>query len=137
MNHKKQLTFKILSFLILTDVLETFVQFCFKKSAISVDLLEINNLTGAVAFIRAIIHSPFLWVALFSVFFLFVIWSTILSKIDLSVAVPVASFSYIAVPLVSAIFLGEKISGLRWSGIFFILAGVVLVSISAKQKETV
>ena len=101
MPSKKQLTFKILIFLILTDVLETFVQFCFKKSAISVDFLEIHSALDAMSFIRAIIHSPFLWVALISVFCLFTVWSTILSKIDLSVAVPVCSFSYVFIPVVS------------------------------------
>jgi undecaprenyl phosphate-alpha-L-ara4N flippase subunit ArnE len=65
----------------------------------------------------------------------FIIWSTILSKIDLSVAVPIASFSYILVPLVSIIFLHEKISALRWLGIFFILAGVIFVSLSSREKE--
>ena len=134
MPKKNQVTIKIISFLALTDVLETIIQFCFKKSAISVDFLEINGLASGGAFVWTIIHSPFLWIALFSAFCLFVIWSTLLSKIDLSVAVPVASFSYIAVPLVSAIFLGEKVSLLRWSGIGFILMGVVLVSISTKYK---
>jgi undecaprenyl phosphate-alpha-L-ara4N flippase subunit ArnE len=66
----------------------------------------------------------------------FIIWSTILSKIDLSVAVPVCSFSYVTIPLVSIIFLHEKISLLRWSGIFFILVGVIFVSLSSKEKET-
>lgn len=135
MASKKQMTLKILSFLILTDVFETFIQFCFKKSAISANLLEIHNFHDAAAFVWVVIHSPFLWVALFAAFCLFTIWSTILSKIDLSVAVPVASFSYIAVPLVSAVFLGEKISTIRWSGIFFILIGVILVSISTRHKE--
>ncbi|MCX5712006.1 MAG: EamA family transporter [Candidatus Omnitrophica bacterium] len=137
MASKKQLTLKILLFLILTDALETFIQFCFKKSAISVDLLEIHSALDALAFVRAIVHSPFLWVALISVFCLFTIWSTILSKIDLSVAVPVCSFSYVFIPVVSMIFLGERISAIRWSGIFFILVGVVLVSFSTKQKKTI
>jgi drug/metabolite transporter (DMT)-like permease len=64
----------------------------------------------------------------------FVIWSTILSKIDLSVAVPVASFSYILVPLASIIFLGEKVALLRWIGIIFILSGVILVSLTSKEN---
>jgi uncharacterized membrane protein len=49
--------------------------------------------------------------------------------------VPIASFSYILVPLVSIVFLGEKISLLRWSGIIFILLGVIFVSLSTADKE--
>ncbi|MDD4954808.1 MAG: EamA family transporter, partial [Candidatus Omnitrophica bacterium] len=65
---------------------------------------------------------------------IFVIWSTILSKIDLSVAVPVASFSYILVPLTSIVFLHEKINGVRWLGIIFILMGIIFTSLSSKER---
>ena len=68
------------------------------------------------AFLKIVIPSPFFWIGLLSILFIFISWSVILSRIDLSVAVPVASFSYIGIPLVSMIFLHEKISWLRWSG---------------------
>jgi len=88
-----------------------------------------------VIFFKSVFSSPFLWFGLLSVLLTFIIWSTILSKIDLSVAIPIASFSYILVPLVSIIFLHEKIGILRWLGIFFILMGVISVSLSSKEKE--
>lgn len=135
MTTKQRLTFKIFIFLISTDLLETFAQFCFKKSTACQNFSEINTIIQATNFIRGVLFSPFLWMALFSVLLIFTIWSTILSKIDLSVAVPVASFSYILVPLVSGIFLHEKISALRWFGIVFILIGVILVSISTEHKR--
>jgi uncharacterized membrane protein len=67
---------------------------------------------------------------------MFIIWSTILSKIDLSVAVPIASFSYILVALVSILFLHETITLLRWMGIFLILTGVIFVSVSSRAEES-
>ena len=135
MSRKKQLTLKILFFLVCTDLLETLAQFCFKKTSFSANSLSIHNFSEVLIFVKAVLPSPFLWLALISVLTLFIIWTGILSKIDLSVAVPVASFSYIAVPVVSAVFLGEKISVLRWGGIFIILMGVVLVSMSASSRE--
>jgi len=135
MTAKKSLTLKIFLFLVLTDMLETLAQFCFKKSAISSSFPEIDTLAKGFLFLKTVIVSPFLWLALFLVVSIFVIWSTLLSKIDLSVAVPVASFSYITVPLVSAIFLHEQISLLRWSGIALIIAGVILVSVSSVHNE--
>ncbi|MGD0336156.1 MAG: EamA family transporter [Candidatus Omnitrophota bacterium] len=125
---QKKLTIKILVFLIFSDILETFTQFCFKKSAFS----EAAYLPD---FFRSAFSSPYLWIGLFSVLLTFIIWSTILSKIDLSVAVPVASFSYILVPLVSIILLHEKITILRWSGIIFIIFGIIFVSLSSKEGE--
>jgi drug/metabolite transporter (DMT)-like permease len=133
---KKKLTFKILSFLIFIDGLETLTQFCFKKSTFSLGNFQMKAFQDIFTFLYGVLSSPFLWLGLLSVMATFIIWSTILSKIDLSVAVPVCSFSYVTIPLVSIIFLHEKISLLRWSGIFFILVGVIFVSLSSKEKET-
>lgn len=135
MDKKQRLTLKIFIFLVSTDILETFAQFCFKKSTVCQNFSAINNISQGALFIKAVIFSPFLWLALFSVLLIFTIWSTILSKIDLSVAVPVASFSYVLVPLASSIFLHEKISAMRWFGIMFILIGVIMVSMSTSNSN--
>ena len=132
---KKKTTFKILAFLIFTDLLETFTHICFKKSTFSLSNFEIKVLPDIFTFLSATLSSPFLWLGLSSVMATFITWSTILSKLDLSVVVPICSFSYITIPLVSTIFLHEKISILRWLGIFFILVGVIFVSLSSKEKE--
>jgi undecaprenyl phosphate-alpha-L-ara4N flippase subunit ArnE len=131
----RKVTLKLLSFLILTDLLETFTQFCFKKSALLQGSFYINKLSDIYPFLKVIFFSSYLWIGFISVFLTFGIWSTILSKIDLSVAVPIASFSYILVPLVSIIFLHEQVSLLDWTGIFFILIGVIFVSLSTEKGE--
>jgi drug/metabolite transporter (DMT)-like permease len=132
---KKRITLKILLFLIFIDILETFTQFCFKKSALTESGFDVKAFGDIFIFLKGPFFSPFLWVGLLSVLLTFIIWSTILSKIDLSVAIPVCSFSYILVPLISIILLNEKVGILRWVGIFFILTGIIFVSISSKEKE--
>lgn len=134
---KNKLTLKIISILIFSDILETFTNFCFKTGALPASMLQITNPSEALVFIKTVLLSGFLWLGLFSVILTFIIWSTVLSRIDLSVAVPIASFSYILVPMVSVFFLHEKITALRWLGIFFILAGVIFVSLSTKEDETI
>jgi len=131
---KKKVTFKILLLLITSDILETAIHFFFKKSALSQADFAVINLASAVVFFKLVFSSPFLWGGLATVVIVFIIWSTVLAKIDLSVAVPVASFSYILVPIISIIFLDEKVTILRWVGIFLILAGVILVSLSSKER---
>jgi len=131
---KKKVTLKILLLLITSDLLETAIHFFFKKGVLCRQDLVVVDLASAVIFLKAIFSTPFLWFGLLTVCAVFIIWSTVLSKIDLSVAVPIASFSYILVPLVSIIFLHEKITILRWVGICFILGGVILVSLSSKEK---
>jgi drug/metabolite transporter (DMT)-like permease len=133
---KHKLTPKIFLSLILADVLETFHQFCFKKSALLENDPNIAGIYDLLLFFNTVFSSPFFWVGLLSLILMFIIWSTILSKIDLSVAVPVASFSYILVALVSILFLHETITLLRWAGIFLILAGVIVVSMSSQGKES-
>jgi drug/metabolite transporter (DMT)-like permease len=132
---KRKLTLKIFLFLILSDVLETFHQFCFKKSAILEGDPDVRGIYDILIFFKGVFSSPILWMGLLSVLLAFIIWSTVLSKIDLSVAVPVASFSYIFVALTSILFLHETITLMRWLGIFFILAGVIFVSMSSTLKE--
>lgn len=135
MPSNKNLTFKLFLFLISTDFLETFTHYCFKRSAMPQSGFQVLNIGDALLFAKISVLSPFLWLGLLSVLLTFVIWSTILSKVDLSVAVPVASFSYVFIPLVSMVFLRETIGPLRWTGIVFILIGVVCVSLSSKEKE--
>ena len=131
---KKKVTFKILLLLIASDILETAVHFFFKKSTLGSSRGQVTDLTTAVAFLKIVFSSPFLWAGLLTVMVVFIAWSMVLSKIDLSVAVPVASFSYILVPVVSIIFLHEQITTLRWLGVFFVLAGVILVSLSSQER---
>ena len=134
---KHKLTVKIFLFLILSDALETFHQFCFKKSALSESDPNMKGVYDILIFFKVVFSSPFFWIGLLSLILMFIIWSTILTKIDLSIAVPVASFSYILVALVSIIFLYEKVTLLRWFGIFLILVGVIFVSVSSHEKESV
>ncbi|MDD5252538.1 MAG: EamA family transporter [Candidatus Omnitrophota bacterium] len=131
---KKKVTLKILLLLVASDILETAIHFFFKKGALAQGELLVVDLSSAIVFLKAVFSSPFLWAGLLTVVVVFIIWSTILSKIDLSVAVPIASFSYILVPVVSVICLHEQISVLRWIGILLILAGVILVSLSSGER---
>jgi drug/metabolite transporter (DMT)-like permease len=135
MKQKKPITLKIFLFLVSTDILETVAQFCFKKTALAQQPVLLRGVSDAFHFIFTAASNPFFGLALISIFTLFCIWTVVLSKVDLSVAVPVASFSYITIPLVSIIFLGERVSLLRWAGIGFIILGVILVSVSSYHQE--
>ena len=135
MVRKRPLTLAIFFLIIFTNFLETTAQFCFKKTALAQRSVVITNITDALHFIFVAAFNPLLWFALFVVFLLFCVWIIILSKLDLSVAVPAASLSYITIPLISVIFLKERIPFLHWMGILFILLGVILVSLSSHHQE--
>ena len=54
-------------------------------------------------------------------------WLIVLSRLNLSVAYPVLAMLYIAIPILSAIFLSESLSTQHWAGIVVIGVGVSVV----------
>lgn len=131
----KNITLKILLLLVFCDLLETLAQFFFKKTAATAGTIHLATFNQVLTFMAGMLSCWYLWISFVSIALLFILWSTVLSKIDLSVAVPIASFSYVLVPIASVMFLHEKMNLLRWMGIAFILAGVIVVSLSAKKPE--
>lgn len=56
-----------------------------------------------------------------------VAWSVVLSRMQLSVAYPALSLTYIVIPFVSWLLLNEPISLIHWVGILVVAIGVFLV----------
>ncbi len=72
------------------------------------------------------------WLALGVVFFALnaVAWTFVLRMLDVNVAYPLASLSFVMVAILSKFILKEKVAGKRWAGICFILCGTALVGLS-------
>jgi drug/metabolite transporter (DMT)-like permease len=128
---KGSLTLKIFILIVMTDVIESVAELFFKKGAL---VTGINNVTLANAwlFLCRIVAAPSLWAGVLLYIANFFLWIIVLSKIDLSVAFPVGSTTYIIVPLLSIIFLHEKVALMRWIGIVLIIIGVLFVTKSTK-----
>ena len=58
----------------------------------------------------------------------FFLWIIILTKIDLSLAVPLGSTTYALIPLSAVIFLHERISMMGVAGIFCVVLGILVLS---------
>lgn len=134
MKNKGKLGFKVFSLIILTDVLEALSQLFFKQGALATGMDEVhwtnlgNYLAGALA-------SPGPWLAVLCIIVNFFLWVTVITRIDLSVAYPVSSTSYVFVPLLSVFCLHEHMSLLRWVGTLLIIGGIFFVSKSAKDPK--
>ncbi|HQE19575.1 MAG TPA: EamA family transporter [Aggregatilineales bacterium] len=61
-------------------------------------------------------------------------WLIVLSRLDLSLAYPILAITYVLVPLAGVLFFDESVPPLRWAGIFVIIAGIVLVSLSQRNS---
>jgi len=58
-----------------------------------------------------------------------VIWIRILRQVNLSLAYPMMSLSYVAVVILSALLLNEKVSAITIIGLIFITIGVSLIGL--------
>jgi len=57
----------------------------------------------------------------------FFLWLSALSTLDVSFMYPMLSLAYVLTAILAFVFLGEEISLIRWSGIFLVVLGCVLI----------
>jgi len=128
-----QLPLKIILFIILNDLIDTTGQLLMKKGLGTVDLISISSFFHHL-FNFSNHDNFFFWIGLIIYISNFFLWMNILSTIDLSVALPLASSSYILIPFAAIFFLHEIIKPMRWLGLALIIVGIFFVS-QSKSTE--
>jgi len=130
---------KIIALVVVKDMIESLADLFFKMSTLSTGISNVV-LSNIVEFTLRITSNPWLWIGVALYLVNFFLWMTLLSRVDLSVAFPMSSLTYIVVPILAILFLGEHVAPVRWAGIFFIIIGVSLAGRSAgndKKKAAV
>ncbi|CEG57369.1 SMR family transporter [Legionella fallonii] len=100
--------------ILLSTILEGFGQLLFKYSAI---------LTSRKKYICFIIGVVFLILE-------FISWTAVLHYIDVNIAYPMSSLSYVFVCLLSFIFLSESLQKQRVLGLIYIVFGTIILGLS-------
>lgn len=103
-------------------------QLCLKIGMDQVGKVAIVGISSAASFAKGVVTTPLVVFGLFLYALSAGIWLVVLSRVELSFAYPMVGLSYVLVVLLSAVFLGEHVSAVRWLGALVILAGVVLIS---------
>lgn len=129
------LTLKIFLLIILNDIGDTIAQLLM-KNGLNITGIDTVNLGNIVEFAVRNTSSPLIWLGLLVFILNFFVWIIILWRVDLSIAMPVGSTSYIFVPIAAMLFLHESVSPLRWAGIILIALGIHFVSQSRKPAES-
>jgi drug/metabolite transporter (DMT)-like permease len=129
-----QVPLKIFLFLVINDLLDTGAQLLMKKG------LGYYDLTGVNSFFFHFINRsnssiPLFWTGFIIYLSNFILWMKILSSIDLSIALPLASISYILIPVASVLFLHEHVEAARWLGLALIVLGIYFVSQSSSRGK--
>ncbi len=103
-------------------------QIFLKKGLKTIGELKISSLHDFSAIVLKLIQNKFIIIGLFIVAIGFLLWLTIISKIDLTSAFPITSgIFYILLFLASWIFLGETITLSKIIGAVAILAGIFVI----------
>ena len=79
--------------------------------------------------IKKLYHNFNFWMGLFLYVLASIIFLFALESHDLSKLYPLTSLSYIWVSLLSMKFLGESMTKSKWSGVSFILLGIILITL--------
>jgi len=128
-----QLSLKVFLFVVVNDLVDTTAQLLMKKGLGNADLNTVAayfnhllNFSHPIIFI--------FWIGLSLYISNFFLWMKILSKIDLSVALPLACVGYILIPIASVLFLHEHVLPARWLGLILIVLGIYFIS-QSKSSE--
>ena len=130
--NRKKLTVSLFLLIMLTDLMESLTSFLMKKGVVPAELFPLS-VSHVLHFIAVNAGSLLIWLGVLTYLLNFFLWMRVLSKLDLSVAVPLGSTSYVIVPLAAHFFLHEIVTPVRWFGIMLIIAGIYFVSQSKTQ----
>ena len=117
-----QISLKILLLIAANDAFDTIAQLLMKR--------------GLAHFSTS--NSPdtiYVWLGVAVYVLTFFLWMIILREVNLSVALPVGSMSYIVVPMAAMFVLHEHLNCFRWIGIAAIVAGICFLAQSKTHKN--
>jgi drug/metabolite transporter (DMT)-like permease len=113
--------------IIISVLLGALGQFFLKIGA---DQAGVNE--NLISYYMALLTNVFAWLGMTCYGISFILWFRILTDNDLSFARPLVGMGYILSAFLACMFLGEKVTLLRWTGILLIVGGVACIGFSAK-----
>ncbi len=113
--------------LLVTVTLNVAGQFLMKRGMSQVGVIS-GDLSQMISSLTIAFTNPYVLAGVGAYGLSSIFWLVLLSRVDLSYAYPALSLGYVLVTLVSALMLGEYVSGLRWAGVLVICVGVLLVA---------
>jgi len=124
----KQTLFFIIFLIFLTDVCDTVSQLLLKSAINSFDL-HINTARKVIKLMLRLVTTPRVLAGFVFSALSLLIWLFVLTKSDLNFAFSMDSMRYILIAIASVFVLKEKISVIRWLGIFAVVCGILIVAI--------
>ncbi len=97
---------------------------------------EVRKISVAeiVRVVKAGVTNPAVEAGVFLEALFFLCLLMLMSKSDISFLWPLTALSFVMTTLAALLFLGEKVSSVRWAGVVFIVIGAALISYSEHSK---
>jgi drug/metabolite transporter (DMT)-like permease len=97
---------------------------------------EVKQITVAevVRIVKAGVTSPTVLLGVFFEALFFVCLLVLMAESDISLLWPLTALSFVMTTFAALMFLGEKVSSVRWAGVAFIMVGAALISYSEHAK---
>ena len=86
------------------------------------------TITEIAHFVFRSLLNPLVLLSLALAFVAALAWIAALSRLDISQAYPFMALAFMLVTVLSAIFLGESVSALRWGGSIVVVLGLIMVA---------
>lgn len=118
---------KAIALALLATLIATLGQLLLKSGMRQVGPVSRSNLSNPFLLLLTVFTNPWILIAIPIYAAGFLTWLIVLSKLDLSYAYPFLAVTYVLVPLLSWLFLGEQVPLMRWIGIAVVCIGIVLV----------
>jgi drug/metabolite transporter (DMT)-like permease len=112
---------------LVTEILASWGQLLFKKSANALKDYELHKLEGHAALVRDVLTDSKIWSGILAMTASLVVWIFTLASAELSVVFSLGSMQYIVILFTAHYFLGEKIDLPKLAGAFLVVAGIALV----------
>lgn len=129
--NKSTLTLKIFLLILANDLLDGAAQLFMKKGLVQAGMGTLG-LHHLFSFVAQNSSSGFVWLGISLYALNFFLWIVVLSRVDLSIAMPLSNLTYLFTPFIAMFFLHETVNHLRWLGIVLIIAGIHFLSRSAR-----
>lgn len=126
------MTLGIFLLIVMNDIVDTAAQLIMKGGLAQTGISSVGA-NNALEFILKNASSPLVWLGITVYAANFVIWILILYKVDLSIALPIGSTSYIFVPIAAVLFLHEQVNLARWVGTLSIVLGLYFLSLPCSK----
>jgi drug/metabolite transporter (DMT)-like permease len=121
------LTLKIFLAVFLNDAIDALAQVLMKKGIVG-EAVASWGFHDLFSFMLQNAVSPLVIAGIVLYALNFFLWIIILTKIDLSLAVPLGSTTYALIPFSAVVFLHERISMMGIAGILCVILGILVLS---------